>query len=500
MVTPELLAFIKQQLQQGISSVEIINTLVAKGWKVEIIHETINSLTSPPTPQSPPKKRHILRNIFLTIGILVVLLFIFNFSLPYILNFFAKDAVSVQDQDLQIDPQPLPQNQNAFYDVLQIKPLLFYSQDVIDGVKNPSKWNENLVQDALSKNAQVFTLIDTVLQKPKYQNPIFADPANVTLSAWTDSAQKIDPFILIKTARTIELHAQQLQRQEKDNEAITESLKSVALGQLINGYQPTLVEYLVGIALKQSGLEASQRLLIGQKLTSDYLISQISNLEKYKNNSEGLVNSIKGEYLFATVAIDSALKGNDAAVASLIGNSDKENSGKPISIKNNYLFQPNKTKSIFAQYYRKSLSDIQQSCSMIKEIKSSQPQKIKPSPLMIFTQNSIGLVLSGAVTNSIDMGKQLEKRCNDILLVSVTQAMFALKAYKIDTGNYPQSLNELVPKYLPTIPEDPYGGKSIQYNTGKKILYSVGVGGTDQGGSEGEDWTKMTNPTFRIPF
>jgi len=500
MVTPELIAFIKQQLQQGVSLTDITNALVTKGWKVEIIQEAINSLTSPPIPQSPTKKRHILRNIFLTIGILVVFLFLINFSLPYILNFFAKDSVSVQEQDLQINSRLIPQDQNAFYDVLKIKPLLFYSQDVIDGVKDPSKWNDSIVQDTISKNSQTFTLVDTILQKSKYQNPIFADPVNVTLSAWTDSTQKIDPFVLLKTARTIELYAQQLHRQEKDNEAIVESLKSVALGHLINGYQPILVEYLVGIALKQSGLEASQRLLVGQKLTSDHLISQISNLEKYKNNSEGLTTSLRGEYLFATVAIDSALKGNDAAVASLMGSSDKDNASKSINIKNNHLFQPNKTKVILAQYYLKSLSDIQQSCSMITEVKSSQPQKVKPSPLMIFTQNSIGLVLSGAMINSIDMGKQLEKRCNDILLVSVTQTMFALKAYIIDTSNYPQSLNELVPKYLPSVPEDPYAGKPIQYNTEKKILYSIGVGRTDQGGSEGEDWTKMTNPTFRILF
>ena len=278
MVTPELIAFIKQQLQQGVSLTDITNALVTKGWKVEIIQEAINSLTSPPIPQSPTKKRHILRNIFLTIGILVVFLFLINFSLPYILNFFAKDSVSVQEQDLQINSRLIPQDQNAFYDVLKIKPLLFYSQDVIDGVKDPSKWNDSIVQDTISKNSQTFTLVDTILQKSKYQNPIFADPVNVTLSAWTDSTQKIDPFVLLKTARTIELYAQQLHRQEKDNEAIVESLKSVALGHLINGYQPILVEYLVGIALKQSGLEASQRLLVGQKLTSDHLISQISNL------------------------------------------------------------------------------------------------------------------------------------------------------------------------------------------------------------------------------
>jgi len=119
---------------------------------------------------------------------------------------------------------------------------------------------------------------------------------------------------------------------------------------------------------------------------------------------------------------------------------------------------------------------------------------------MIFTQNSIGRVLSQSLLTAIDISKQQEKKCNTDMLVSVTQILYAMKAYKIDTGRLLVNLTDLVPKYVKSLPEDPYDGKPMKYNPGKNILYSVGVDGADQGGSEGADWTKMPNPTFTIGF
>lgn len=70
---------------------------------------------------------------------------------------------------------------------------------------------------------------------------------------------------------------------------------------------------------------------------------------------------------------------------------------------------------------------------------------------------------------------------NDLLMIS-----FALRAYKADHGKYPAGLNELTPKYLKAIPDDPFSAKGIYgYNvTGKSYtLYSIGPDGKDDGGT-----------------
>ena len=60
----------------------------------------------------------------------------------------------------------------------------------------------------------------------------------------------------------------------------------------------------------------------------------------------------------------------------------------------------------------------------------------------------------------------------------------ALELYHREHGKWPESLGELSPKYLPTLPADPITGKPLHYKvvSDRPIVYSVGVDGDDDGG------------------
>ncbi|MCE7974100.1 MAG: hypothetical protein DYG92_07205 [Leptolyngbya sp. PLA1] len=62
----------------------------------------------------------------------------------------------------------------------------------------------------------------------------------------------------------------------------------------------------------------------------------------------------------------------------------------------------------------------------------------------------------------------------------------ALELHKRETGRWPASLDELVPRYLPSVPSDPFDGKPLRYSPGvggmSPVVYSVGVDGVDDGG------------------
>jgi hypothetical protein len=63
--------------------------------------------------------------------------------------------------------------------------------------------------------------------------------------------------------------------------------------------------------------------------------------------------------------------------------------------------------------------------------------------------------------------------------------IIALKRYKNDIGEYPESLDELVSKnYLKEVPIDPFSGESLIYKKtdGDFILYGVGENFEDEGG------------------
>lgn len=65
------------------------------------------------------------------------------------------------------------------------------------------------------------------------------------------------------------------------------------------------------------------------------------------------------------------------------------------------------------------------------------------------------------------------------------ETALALNAYRSDIGRYPNSLSNLVPKYLNAIPADSFssGGDLLYHITGDSyMLYSVGPDGVDDGG------------------
>ena len=77
----------------------------------------------------------------------------------------------------------------------------------------------------------------------------------------------------------------------------------------------------------------------------------------------------------------------------------------------------------------------------------------------------------------------------------------ALAAYKADNGRYPDKLDALQPKYLPTIPLDLFSGEPLIYEPDDDgyLLYSVGVNGEDEGGRSYDDLPKGDDIVVRMP-
>lgn len=81
-------------------------------------------------------------------------------------------------------------------------------------------------------------------------------------------------------------------------------------------------------------------------------------------------------------------------------------------------------------------------------------------------------------------------RANQIYAIrQLTETALMLRLYRCKHGHYPESLQALVPKYLPKVPVDPYDGKPMRYqklSRGFKV-WSVGGNGKDEGGLKVRD-------------
>jgi len=88
----------------------------------------------------------------------------------------------------------------------------------------------------------------------------------------------------------------------------------------------------------------------------------------------------------------------------------------------------------------------------------------------------------------------------------MTAVALAIRMYQLDHGRWPKTLDELVPKYLPSVPQDPYApaGRNIGYQPDgdRPVLYSVSVDGADDKGafdvdrSGGLNWEAKDIPFF----
>jgi len=75
-------------------------------------------------------------------------------------------------------------------------------------------------------------------------------------------------------------------------------------------------------------------------------------------------------------------------------------------------------------------------------------------------------------------------------LQRVTEVALALRLYRKEHGRYPEDLRALVPKFLPSVPSDPYDGKPLRYRKLAKgfKVWSVGRNRKDDGGVKVRDW------------
>lgn len=74
------------------------------------------------------------------------------------------------------------------------------------------------------------------------------------------------------------------------------------------------------------------------------------------------------------------------------------------------------------------------------------------------------------------------KTVHAVSLNRCLQTALALRAFELDKERLPERLEELVPAYLPAVPEDPVTGKALQWNPHTARLYSVGGDARDDGG------------------
>ena len=108
-----------------------------------------------------------------------------------------------------------------------------------------------------------------------------------------------------------------------------------------------------------------------------------------------------------------------------------------------------------------------------------------------FTQKTQGrnTILANLHISSVE-DRLFDRVTETHALQRVTEVALALRLYRKEHGRYPEDLQALAPKFLPSVPSDPYDGKPLRYRKLQKgfKVWSVGGNRKDDGGVKVRDW------------
>lgn len=429
---------------------------------------------SPIQPTVLVKKRHPVLKFFAWFFGIIILLVVILISIPSVLGLFYKDIPPIDDSDLSLVVVSVSDEQNAL-------PDLVLASKVFD--------------ERAASNTVALTHFADAAKKSLYQDPAYANPANISVN---NSLPAMGPWR--KIASTSNALALSMAKEGKALEALQQALAGVSVGNKLAVSQNAMIGWLLGVAIENQSLETVQKIISSSTLTSDNLKFLASGLSVYPSSMSGLVKSTKGQYYESKNVIKTLT----------YDNIDRVNSGKSVLIdaaskidRTNFYLHPNHAISLFADDARRHVKIFESSCDSIGNTEVYTPDQVMdmatPNLLFLYvTPDAIGIILHGIIVAS--SGDVKHRQCDQDVLLSATRILAALGAYKLDNKKIPDSLSMLVPAYLADMPLDPYSGKEFVYSPAKRIIYSVGQEQKDVGGSTGEQWDKMKNPTFNINF
>lgn len=465
-----------------------------------------------PLPVEPKKKMKWWKKILLIIIVTLLVVIGLALATPMVLSIlFPGDAVLVDNSNLLLKKVSVADENNGFFQLASINDEDFYrpskdeyqspgagsfSLDYTSDTKNLA-WDQTLVDNVLAKNQKVLQAFSEAASKSAFQVPYYMDPANIhtnvqlyPMNGWREMArlQAINAISLLRIGKT--------------DEALKEALKLNKVGHnIIVGHNP-LIANLIGIAIQELGSKTIFKILAGGNISKQVLVDAQKVLESNSDNIEGYKNAFRVGYIHLLNSINET---TPEILSQSFKDADSveptpENKLYARLSKYKFYNKPNQTINLYTDLSNLEVSAIGVRCEVkdLEEKYKSNEKDPQVRKIVLFTENAVGKYLfsySGVV-----LGSAIGKGCENDLLVNVAQIELALKQYKMENGLLPETLDALVPQYMESVPLDPFDHKPLCYSAEKGIIYSVGLKKQDLGGSEGEDWTKMENPTFHIKF
>ncbi len=285
-------------------------------------------------------------------------------------------------------------------------------------------------------------------------------------------------------ARLVRLEASRLLAERKTEESWEWLRTSFRMSRHL-GRHGWLLERLVGIAAHATASEGMVRWANEPQTTAELLRRAMRELQDEQKRTPPLSNCLKIEYLSMT-----SLMQSPTLVSDLGGIRFR---GSPF-LDRTYLFvngEPELSEHVIRYVFANWLAQVDK--PRLRRTKQEptlgvfepDPTILKPQP----TTSELSNYFRESILARLELpaGRQMfivadREAARDTVLLTV----LALELFAREHGHYPEKLEELVPDFLPAVPEDNHAPPKtpLRYkrDADGALIYSVGDNGTDDGG------------------
>ncbi len=431
-----------------------------------------------------------------------------------VLHLLGRDEPAPDDSDLILQRQEVPDEENGLTYLAQAEAVLYWPgtkawneaglhpvapQDApsddplakaaadisekVDAMMAGKQWDAALAAEILDRNAASIELFRKAMACPHFQRPMPVGIGTASFPVWDE----------LNMARMLTLRAHALAREGKDEAALEQAVDIVQLGHALERSKGNLLPFLVGFTVKGFGLDAMPSLLKTTTLPPDRLKALADRLGASIDNSEGLAEALRVEYQWSMNMVDQTMKQAESKAAKQTGMMP----GNPWGgFWGGVYYRPQETRRMFIEQVRPGVEAASKPLAQM-HVSNHIPENQRGPVGQILRGNILGRMMYSIM--AVDVVGAMKMKCQSNTGSAVTYAMLAIKAFQAKNGRLPQTLDELVPEFLPAVPLDDFDGKPIRYSPAKKVLYSVGEDFKDGGGMTRDEARAWWNANKRAP-
>lgn len=370
-----------------------------------------------------------------------------------------------------------------------------------------------LVAEWLKQNEIPLRTIELATERPKYFSPLVgtdAEPDGALIAVLLPGVQKSRELTRALASRAMWELAEGSQV-----DAWRDLMTMHRLGRLV-GQGPTLIEYLVGVAIESIAIRGELLFLSETKPSAKMLAMYRKKLDRLPplasvadklDFCERVMfldcahRLARGQMKWQEIA-NRAEGGNSSLIEKLAEGAIMQSVDWDVALKSANKWYDRLAATLRKPDYRERTAEVKQFNEDVKKLveKSRGPQALlsllggKPAISQAMSDALIALLLPAVQQVGLAEGRVIQRMRN-------LELAFALEAFRADRGSYPDSLEPIAPKYIAEIPNDLFTGQPLKYaKTAEGYrFYSVGDNEQDEEGRSFDDNPRGDDLMVQMP-